>query len=383
MTDDKKVVLETGGAFGGRIPVKFTKKLKHKNDHFPSGHLSIVIVGKSGSGKSFLVRELIPNIACQSQVIALTKIVNNPVYVMMRRWCNSTPIEYDSTIRDDKQKEDESAPAPAPSASASASGVPSIPPLMTLDQLSKHGTRVTASTPSSGMIRFEEAHDPVEAEALLNMMIADKPPNTWGTIIVDDFGEGSITRTGAYTKVHNMIAMMLRNYHYNVISISQSPTSIPTLVRNNCNMFFVFNMADVHSIRAARLMFMQTGRSGEEFDSLFDYVRKCEHGYMLVIIEDKKTRVLLNLPGDTNGLAEVDSGRGLTEEEVRDDTTLQGIIQDILDLDPESGMEKNSVAKLKISRLKAELARYIAFKADQVHMPIPDLEALVSKVYQI
>lgn len=400
----KAQILEEGGAFGKRVSVPITPREQHISDIFPPGHLSIMIVGKSGCGKSFLVRELVPNIGNISQVIMLTKIINNPVSLALKQWCEHTPIHSRPIGKHDPNKH-VSIPPTYPSSQSSNDPAPSASEQLTPDtpaaSVSSSATTMSqamqailpqkeeAGPSNKGMIDYSEANDPESAKRLIEMKVSDKPPGTWGIVIADDFNSSTTSRTDPYMRVHNDIVTKLRNYGYHNISISQSLTSISTLARNNGNMFFFFNMDNPSAVIAARQSFTgSTHRDKSEFDKLFQYIKACPYSYMLIICDADRSRVLVNLPGDTKGLEEVGDdahdttvGQGkITKEELSDDPKLQSIIEKILFLE---SVTQSSMTRFKISRARSELSRHLEYLAHEAHMPLPDLEAMVKEIYQL
>ncbi len=377
--------MEQGGAFGPRVPVISTLRDRHKSKYFPDGHLSMMIVGKTGCGKSFLLRELIPQIAHLSQIIMCTKIQGNPVCAAIKKYCENTPIDVRIAVPGETAIGLGDPLTPQAQSSQSPGKMTEQAIMASLSSLGR-GAPSTHAT-GNGMIEYSEASDPDEAARIIEMKTQSKPTGTSGLVIFDDFNQSTTSRNDPFMRVHNQVASMMRNYGYHTICVTQTPTNISTLVRNNVNMSFFFNMDDIHSIRAAKLLFRtMTGREDEEFDDLFGLIKKHRYSYMLLISDSDKQGMFINIPGETDGLEEICTRKEIDEEDIRNDTHLQSIIERLLALeeerDDESGAKKSVIA-YKISRVRSELTEYLRYLANACHVPLPDLTALVSSMYKL
>lgn len=180
--------------FGGRqiIPPE-PYKVKHKSKYLPNSHILCSITGGTGTGKSTFLLSILDSIYNVSQILVCSLIVGNPVYDSIENYCKDNKIEYYFSA------------------------------------------------------------NPLEAQETIGEMIEKKKKDTWGVIIFDDFNQGRVNNgSNAFTKCTVMSACMLRNYGYNMFFITQSPTNIPTLIRNNLNMRVCYKLNNQFDIKSQR-----------------------------------------------------------------------------------------------------------------------------------
>jgi len=216
------VIERTNNIFGvGRIKIPETKVVKHKSPYLLDGHLSIGLIGASGSGKSFLLTTLLPCIDV-SQVIILSRLKHLSIYDAIESYCNENGIEF-----------------------------------------------------------FNET-DPAPAYEVIQSAMDTKPADKYGIFIIDDFTAYNSSRTDEYVKVMNLASGMARNLGYYNIFITQNSTNISTLSRTNTNHMACFVMNQRHAKQSMSESFeTMTGHSGEVFNQLYKkYVKGITHGFL-------------------------------------------------------------------------------------------------------
>jgi len=219
----KKTASLTQGVLGKQIPITYAPKVKHQCEYFPDGHLSFVITGASGCGKSTILCNIIPQITGISQVIICSLITRNAVYDAIRSYCDDREIE------------------------------------------------------------FVVYNEPKAAEEGIEEMLASREPGKNSFIVFDDFARRSSNRNDPYTVCMTSVSRMMRNYSCYSAFITQSSTDVPTLVRNNANVRFLFRMNDHHAVRSARDDFVSNGFGSEAlFDHLMTKIQPLHSFLMLV-----------------------------------------------------------------------------------------------------
>ena len=214
------------GPFGDSIKInRPAEELVHKCPLFPKGHLSILVSGASGCGKSTVVCSILPNIAKLSQVIMCSGIIGNPVYDTIQDWCQANKILY--TLFD----------------------------------------------------------EPDEAMCGIEQLNAMKEPGTYGVIIFDDFSPSKKASDDAYNVLANDVSRKLRNYGYHSIYVMQSTTSFQTIQRCNANIRIVFEMGDKHALDSLANDMVASGlfEEPDDFKRLFRCVLAEKHSFMMII----------------------------------------------------------------------------------------------------
>lgn len=215
--------LEKSSFGGSRIVIPKKEKVKNKFP-LPDDHVMGCIVGASGSGKTYILLSIIPLITKLKYLIICSKIIGNQVYEGINSYCNDNNIEY------------------------------------------KFSNEV------------EEASDEIEK------VINKKKSNEYFLIIFDDFcPSNSYSRSEPHTRLVIQTYQMLRNFKCHAITITQSYTGVPTLVRNNLNLLIVFKMNQTNSINRCALDFSNmTGRTDKEFYELYKEILKEKYSYILI-----------------------------------------------------------------------------------------------------
>jgi len=215
------------GVFGRQINVQHGRKVKHKSELFPDGHLSFMITGASGTGKSCLLLNIIPNITGLSQLIICSRVHKNATYDALSTYCDNNDIEYE---------------------------------LIT---------------------------DPISGEATIESMLSTRREGTATLVVFDDFGRLNSSRADKSTMFQNDISRLMRNYGCYSVYITQSFTDMSTLTRNNSNVKITFIMHDTHSIRAFKDSFISNGFGNEqEFNYLYNLLKK-QHSFLMLVSPNK------------------------------------------------------------------------------------------------
>lgn len=232
------------GPLGSCIPIKDTHLIRHLNPLLPDGHLSIHSTGRSGSGKSRSILQLLPSIANLKQVCVLSLVPNNPTMARIREWCENT-----------------------------------IGP----DSYAEFCEPMTAS---AGIEDFLSRLNPEGASSGAQ----DVQKQNWAIMIADDFMIDD-RKASPYRLCIDTCVRLLRNMHCHMWFLGQSYTDAPPAVRANSNIRFIFEMSATRSIEAAAKDWVSNGygttrRFGECLDEMktggpFSYlmlVNKCpEH----------------------------------------------------------------------------------------------------------
>jgi hypothetical protein len=298
------------GDFGTRIELIHGPQVEHHSQYYPHGHLSIGIVGASGCGKSYLLLSILPQIAKLSQVIICTR-VHTPVYDQIRKWCDA------STIEDDDDPESK--------------------------------------------IEFALFTSPIEADAGIARMTEEKPEDTYGIIIFDDFNEGTTAHNSPYMKVQNVCTMQKRNDGYHSCIVTQQYTNIGTKSRNNTNMLFAFTMHDKYALDGfSRHVFEATGIDSQDVRECFRDVTKVPHSYMLLVQEGGSGHLYAKRGADS-ALEEVEivSSR-MTLESVFDDKKLLSLLENEKQL---VDRPRSTMVYRELLRVRKNIQDYIEYLA--------------------
>jgi len=216
------------GLFGNAINVTYGKKAKHLSPYFPEGHLSFVILGASGCGKSTTLLNIVPNISNLSQVIICSRVTKNDVYKALENYCKPREIEF-----------------------------------------------VVISEPESG-------------ETLIEEMLETREDGKNSLIVFDDFTRNGSARSDPYTRFMTDVSKVMRNYGCYNCFITQSATDVPTLVRNNATVRIVFQMGDMHAIRSFKNDFIANSFGDEiDFKLLYSLLSKKPHSFLMLCNPDR------------------------------------------------------------------------------------------------
>lgn len=225
------------GAWGEKIVAPKPKLFKHKSPLLPSGHISTYIVGASGSGKTTVMLELLPNIENVSQMFLFTLVLENPINAVIEDYCSSKGIHFAMT------------------------------------------------------------NNPEDGQKQLQDFIHEKPENTYGICLFDDFVKHNEPSISPYKVCLTSVTQFLRNYAYHNIVIAQSPLAIPEGARNNVNLRIIFKLESPKSVKVVREEFAGTGFGPESyFKSIYErMLAGGRYSYMVVVSDQDEPRIYLHM----------------------------------------------------------------------------------------
>lgn len=100
-------------------------------------------------------------------------------------------------------------------------------------------------------INFEYVHDANECNDTLARIVDTKKQKDHAIVLFDDFNINYSSRSDdELNQIMIKVFALLRSKNCSGIAISQTYYNIPTKVRENCNMRFIFSLGNVHSVRA-------------------------------------------------------------------------------------------------------------------------------------
>lgn len=217
------------------IPFEIEKRNRwNKVKWLPPNEILCAIFGKSGSGKTFFLLQIIPHIAPEllKHVIICSRIVGNEVYDAIQSWCKKNKIEYHFCNEVDDAK----------------------------DTISE-------------VINIKDDED--------HMLI-----------IMDDFNEGTITsKSNQYTKLTLDVFSKLRNYRAHMLFVVQNYTSVPVVCRSNLNVIVSFNIGDrwskdILTKDLSSMLSIEMPEMKKMMDDIFIKLSKVKHSYMLATQPD-------------------------------------------------------------------------------------------------
>lgn len=172
------------------IKYDFPKKVDHKFKLLGDNVAQIMIVGQSRSGKSTLLLQII-NMICDCKFTAIVSNLKTDVHKAIENHYSKFKDKY-----------------------------------------------------------FLHISDPNVFCEVLDCFLKTKDENETGLLIFDDFSNYSASRTEIKNNIVLKSFGMLGNYGMNCINILQSPTLIPTSIRNNCSTKVYFKLSDTYAIRS-------------------------------------------------------------------------------------------------------------------------------------
>lgn len=173
-----------------KIKVREEKRAVVNPYPYPPNEILGCVIGRSGSGKTYLLLEIVPNICPDvlKHIIICSRIIGNPVYDQIENFCNETGKTY----------------------------------------------------------KF--CSDLDEAKEAIETTINEKDDNEHLLIILDDFNDATITtKSNKFTKMTIDIFSKMRNYNAHMLFIVQNYTSVPVICRSNINMIISFQVGDKYS----------------------------------------------------------------------------------------------------------------------------------------
>lgn len=170
------------------------KYIEHKSKLLPNGSVRCAILGTSGCGKSTLLLSLIPMFSNLTKKLIYCSIKEkDDAQTSIKLWCEEQGIEYIKCMNE------------------------------------------------------EEAMTEIES------LISSKEDNEHDIIVFDDFSldnGGSVNKVGSANNIMTICSQVLRSYQISMIFITQTYYNLPTRLRENLNLTFVFQMKNKYSIDA-------------------------------------------------------------------------------------------------------------------------------------
>jgi len=195
---------------------KFTP-VKHRLKWLPKKNINAIIVGRSGAGKTFLLRHIIPGIKHVTDIILLGRNFN-PTHEEIKKYAE------------------------------------------------KFG------------ISFHRSDNPNEGRKIIEDVVNDsKYMENVILLIFDDFYERS--RIDPFSILVNQSYSQLRNQHVFMISIAQDYKMFDTVVRQNCNLKITFQQGNKHSVFSFKND-MADDDLRNTFSSLYNNL-KYTHGFIV------------------------------------------------------------------------------------------------------
>jgi hypothetical protein len=260
---DVDVVFDKTGSMGvGSIHVIHNTPPKHPSKYWSEGDLSFEIIGMRGSGKSTILREIIPQIGSLSEVIIFTLIPNNPVNIGIHKWCEAQKPQIYYGQYD----------APTPE---------------TIDEVQE--------------------------------ILAAKPQGTNAFFVFDDFCPSDGSLTNPYVAFSVECFRMLRNMGCFCCFITQSATGVNTKIRVNSSIKIVYRMPDIYAMRSIIEDFAASGLcTKDEITEIFKkYIMKEDHAYIMLVQAGSTNKLYICGPKLTGGVLQelvVSSTEPITED---------------------------------------------------------------------
>lgn len=318
------------GLFGEKInTVPYGIPTKHKSPLLPDGHIACQICGLSGSGKSTLLCEIIPNLSNISHIIICSRIVECPLYDAIREYCET---------RDEP-------------------------------------------------IKYAIANDPITAKTEIQAFVQDKPKETGGVIIFDDFSDMKPSKADPYNNCVNLVSAMLRNYGFHNFFITQSPINVQTLYRTNACIKILFKINQVHAIRSICDDFTCSGLlNKQEFMGLFNVINRVEHSFLMLISRGSvdKDKLYIYLPSEASGNKNEPITSQLKEVEIirspkiDEDTTIRQLAEII-----HSNSVNTPFERLQKRKANKQLKTYIDYLISQYGGDPDTIYDEIERVYHI
>lgn len=309
---------------GQIIKIDYDPPAKPLVEYLPDTNVAAVTCGRTGCGKTFLLRVLLPQIPNLSQILWCSRVTvgsAQKVQEHVKAWCDETGKQY-----------------------------------------------VFASTPE-------------EADAGLQSLVASKPEGTIGLIVMDDWSNYKKSDKCPFNGFANLASSMMRNYGYWSFYCTQQYSNIPPPVRINANVVITFTQNEPTSERLVRDAMIRMGcfNSPEQFDKYYSMVKVVPHAYLLAS-SGSKQEAFIHLD-DKVFLERIDSA----ESEIEGDEIIQRLVEEYKSFPRDSGMTMSRIRKDKV-RHKIEIAinnlasEYAAKKTD-VPQLVSKLRAKLEKKY--
>lgn len=191
-----------------------TKHISHKSKFLLDGANLIGIFGKTGSGKSTVLLQILPMFSNKTKTIILASIKNDDVYDAIRDYCAEMKINYIKTSNEE------------------------------------------------------------ETMNALNDLVEKKSKDEHAIFIADDFAVASSEtskKEGSAMNIVTIASKILRSYEISMIFVSQTYYAYPTQLRENLNIKIVFQMCNHYSVDS-----FVSDESGRYYDGTNDTTVKSD-----------------------------------------------------------------------------------------------------------
>lgn len=197
--------------------------IKHQSPFFRDGFLSMVIIGKSGCGKTRMLASILPGISTSIRTVVIATVVRKvPLHEAIKEYFNKKGF---------------------------FSGI---------------------------------AHDPMEMRAFVTLCedLGQVTIAKQGLIIFDDFNTGRAT--GPYWDFTIHAFTKLRNTGWNFILLSQQPSFVPTIVRNCTTVRALFDCYTKSALQTFTRDVIDRIPDRKAYDTCLDYIQSVPYTYLLV-----------------------------------------------------------------------------------------------------
>lgn len=202
-----------------RIPYEAPELIKHKHPLLNDGSNFIGIVGHSGSGKTMILRDLVPMF--YAQCIILCSVVKfNPVHLAIFLWAKARQIRmgiYNSVER--------------------------------------------ADAAVSALVQEYQAMEPEEQKQFHNLLVSD------------DFTNYQQRREDRFNNFLIKAFSLLRNMNFSMVCVTQDYSNIPTLVRSNLRIIIIFAQGNHHGLTQLKLD-LKNNLSTKTIEAFIIYMKK-------------------------------------------------------------------------------------------------------------
>lgn len=209
-----------------QIKCETRKLFSHPHDKFhilPQGSVRIIINGKSGTGKSFILRSIIPMLHKPTHIFICTTILGNDIHTGIEKYCKAARIKFHLHLEPEEFMED------------------------------------------------------------FGKVILKKNKDDHIICIFDDFSDGKTGKDNAYNNCTIRAFSKYRNYNVSCIILSPCPTDCKTNVRNSANIRILFPVKNSHGALQLKLDLREEfpNLPKETFQEMYNYI--CNHRFTFLM----------------------------------------------------------------------------------------------------